>query len=195
MPGRFLLTLSLALLVGGCATAPKRTLSPDQVASLRLSAIKVQVAPDATLWWGEGERRYAAAQGRSRMEAAAIGKTPEGRAHLSGVIAAKTKDALQQRIGGRLHGGRDVVLQVTVRGVFIASAAQRILVGGGHFLKADAELVDAKTGAVVLSYTSQNAKAYAGQGIGVLVDQAFADPIDRVVDSYATTYAKWLSRA
>jgi hypothetical protein len=57
-------------------------------------------------------------------------------------------------------------------------------------------LVDARSGAVVLAFSEQNAVAHAGQGIGgVLLDNAFlSEPIDRVVQNYAAQYRNWLLR-
>ena len=54
----------------------------------------------------------------------------------------------------------------------------------------DVTLVDAKTGAVLLTYASQSKMAMAGQGIGgVMLDAAImGEPIDRVVDNYAEQY-------
>jgi hypothetical protein len=41
--------------LAGCVTA-SNTLSLDEVANLRLAAVNVRFAPEATIWWGDGER-------------------------------------------------------------------------------------------------------------------------------------------
>jgi len=71
-----------------------------------------------------------------------------------------------------------------------------VLIGGAHSVVADVTLVDAKTGAVVVAYSGQRAAAMAGQGIGgALVESVVAsNPVDRVVDNYASQYAYWLLR-
>ena len=78
----------------------------------------------------------------------------------------------------------------------IASAIQRIIIGGNHEMGGDVTLTDARTGAALLSYDGQIAPSPAGQGIGgALVDAALMpDPIDRVTDNYAIRYANWLTR-
>jgi len=91
---------------------------------------------------------------------------------------------------------RPVRVEIKVKEVEIASAVQRILVGGHHRLRADVDLVDARSGVVILAFSEQGAMAQAGQGIGgVLLDKAFlGDPIDRVIQNYATQYRNWLLR-
>jgi hypothetical protein len=57
-------------------------------------------------------------------------------------------------------------------------------------------LVDAKTGDVLVAYPAQTATAAAGQGIlGTMIDHvALAEPIDRIVENYASQYRNWLLR-
>jgi hypothetical protein len=186
---------ALGLLLCGCVTA-SNTLAPDQVATLRLQGVAVTFRPDARIWWGDGERAFAASKGRSILEAEELAKTEEGQAYLRNTIAAKLTQAFEDNLTGELQGLRPVRLEIAVKDIEIASAAQRILIGGHHRLTADVTLVDARTGAVVLAFSEQNAIAQAGQGIGgVLLDNAFlGDPIDRVIQNYATQYRNWLLR-
>jgi hypothetical protein len=186
---------ALGLLLCGCVTA-SNTLAPDQVATLRLQGVAVTFRPDARIWWGDGERAFAASKGRSILEAEELAKTEEGQAYLRNTIAAKLTQAFESNLTGELQGLRPVRLEIAVKDIEIASAAQRILIGGHHRLTADVTLVDARTGAVVLAFSEQNAIAQAGQGIGgVLLDNAFlGDPIDRVIQNYATQYRNWLLR-
>src|SRR5213075_84957 len=78
----------------------------------------------------------------------------------------------------------------------IASAIQRVIVGGHHSMTADVTLVDAKSGAIIVPYTAQSTMAFAGQGLaGAVVDAAlFAEAIERVVNNYAEQYGGWLLR-
>ena len=62
----------LAFPMAGCITATN-TLSPEQVSSLRLQAVNVQVAPNARIRWGDGERDFAENQGRRRRERRVFG--------------------------------------------------------------------------------------------------------------------------
>jgi hypothetical protein len=195
MFSRFIAVVALGLLLCGCVTA-SNTLAPDQVATMRLQSVSVAFQPNARIWWGDGERAFAASKGRSVLEAEAVAKTEEGQAYLRNTIAAKLSQAFERSLTGELQGARPVRLEVNVKDVEIASAAQRIILGGHHRLTADVNLVDARTGAVILAFSEQNAIAQAGQGIGgVLLDNAFlGDPIDRVIQNYATQYRNWLLR-
>lgn len=188
--------LALAAIgLASCVTA-KNTLSLDDIATLRLAGVDVSFAPNVHIWWGDGERAYAASKGQSVLESETLAKTPEGQAYLRNTIAAKVKGAMERKLSAELAGARPVRVQVTVKSVVISSAIQRVLVGGHHSMVADVTLVDAKTGALLLPYAGQTTQAGAGQGIGgVLVDAALLpDPIDRVADNYAATYVYWLLR-
>lgn len=195
MFSRFLALAALGLLLCGCVTA-SNTLAPDQVTTLRLASVSVAFAPNARIWWGDGERAFAALKERPASEAEDAAKSEEGRAYLRNAIAGKLTQAFESNLKGALLGTRPVRLEINVKDVEIASAAQRILIGGHHRLTADVNLVDARTGAVVLAFSEQNAIAQAGQGIGgVLLDNAFlGDPIDRVIQNYAAQYRNWLLR-
>jgi hypothetical protein len=184
-----------ALALAGCVTA-KNTLSTDDVATMRFAGVDVSFAPTATIWWGDGERAYAASKGRPATDSDELAKTPEAQAYLRNTIASKVKGAMERNLAGALTGSRPVRVRITVKGVNIPSAIQRVLVGGHHAMTADVTLVDARTGAVLLPYEAQTAQAMAGQGIaGAIIDSAVAgNPIDRVTVSFANQYRDWLVR-
>lgn len=185
----------LAAFLSGCVTV-SNTLPPEQVSTLLLQSVSVDFAPDARIWWGDGERAFAASKGMSVLQAEQAGATEEGRAYVRAAIAAKLRAAFEKSLSGELVGKRSVRLAIAVRNVDIASAVQRIVLGGHHRLTADVSLVDARSGQVILAFSGQDATAMAGQGIGgVLVDNVFlGDPIDRVIQNYAAQYRNWLLR-
>lgn len=187
---------AVALALAGCQTVATNTLSVDDVATMKFAGVDVRFAPDARILWGDGERAYAASKGQPATESDELAKTPEGQAYLRNTIATKLKGAMEKQLAGGLNGKRPVRVVVTVKAVQIASAIQRILIGGHHHMVGDVTLTDAKTGAALLSYEAQGTMAMAGQGIGgTLVDAALmGEPIDRVVNNYAETYSGWLLR-
>lgn len=190
---RLLLTALLASLVSACVTVTN-TLAPEQVATFRLARIDVSVPDAARVSWGDGEVAYAATRGVAPQDSGSVASTPEGRAYVRDSVAAKLKTAFERNLAGALPGVRLVRLDVIVQDVHIASVVQRILIGGGHTLRASVTLVDAKTGAVLSSFPAQTGASGAGQGLGgALLDAAVLDaPIDRVTDSYAAQYRRWL---
>lgn len=83
-------------------------------------------------------------------------------------------------------------VDIVVKSVVIASAAQRIIIGGSYFVQCEVNLVDAQTGAVLQSHP---ASAAAGQGIAqALIENAIAkdEPIARVIDNFALGSRNWL---
>lgn len=185
----------VALALAGCVTATN-TLSVDDVATMKFAGVDVRFSPAVRIWWGDGERAYAASKGQPATESDNLAKTPEGQAYLRNTIATKVKAAMEHHLAGGMTGARPVRVVVTVTSVQIASAIQRILIGGHHHMTGDVTLTDAKTGATLLSYAAQGTMSLAGQGIGgTLIDAALmGEPIDRVVNNYAETYSGWLLR-
>jgi hypothetical protein len=185
----------MAIGLAACVTA-SNTLSTDQVESFGYAGVKVTFAPNATIWWGDGERAYAASKGLPATESEALAKTPEGQAYLRNAIASRVKTSADRYFTSTLNGTRPVRFEIVVTNVTIASGIQRVVLGGHHSMTADTTVVDAKTGAVLLPYPGQSAMALAGQGVaGVLIDAALlSDPIDRVVDDYMGQYARWFLR-
>ena len=192
--GRLILVAAIAAALAGCVTA-SNTLSVDEVSSLRYAGVNVSFAPDAHIWWGDGERAYAASKGQPATASDELAKTPEGRAYLRNVIAAKVKAAMDRKLAGALPGSRPVRVEVRIKNVTITSTVQRIILGGHHHMLADVTLVDARTGAVLLPHEAQTKVTNAGQGVAALVDTAImGDPMDRVVNEYADQYTGWLTR-
>jgi hypothetical protein len=188
--------VALTFAVAGCVTA-SNTLSLEQVTSLRVTSVNVGFARDARIMWGDGERAYAATKGLPAHESDKVANTPEAQAYMRSAISGKVKAAMERHLGtlsARLNGTKAVRAEVAIVEVSVASAAQRILVGGAHTMTADVTLVDAKTGAVVVAYAGQKITSAAGQGIGgALLDQALLpEPVDRLAEAYAFQYADWL---
>ncbi|HEY4141275.1 MAG TPA: hypothetical protein VGM57_07675, partial [Pseudolabrys sp.] len=158
--------------------------------SLRYTDTVVTYAPDASIWWGDGERAYASSKGRPSTESEELGKTPEGQAYLRAQITSKLKAAMGRHLAGPLKGSRPARVEVVVKNVRIASAVQRILIGGSYIVMGEVTLVDARNGAVIDSRPIA-ASAVAGQGVvQVIAENAFAggDPIDRVIDNFGQNY-------
>ncbi len=111
------------------------------------------------------------------------------------MAAAKINAALELQLRPVLAGHRPVKLNVRLRRLYVASAIQRIVVGGHHELVADVTVVDAKSGAVLLSHPEFRTASMAGQGIGgTMLDAALlADPIDRLAQNFAVSYRDWLA--
>jgi len=184
----------LAFALAGCVTA-QNPLSRQDVEAMRLASVHVAADAGATLWWGDGDRAYAKSKGRPDNESEDLSKTPEARAFIARLAAAKIGAALEQQLKPALTGQRAVKLDVNLRRLYVASPIQRVVVGGSHELVADITVADAKSGAVLVSLPEFRTVALAGQGIGgTILDAAFmADPIDRLALNFASRFREWLA--
>ena len=77
MLSRRLAVIAFCLSLAGCAGYGDK-LKPEVVQSLNLQQLAVSVPPEATFYWGDGERAYARSIGQPDSEAAKLGESPQG---------------------------------------------------------------------------------------------------------------------
>nr|WP_249128237.1 hypothetical protein [Bradyrhizobium lablabi] len=194
-----LAVLGAALALAGCKTV-ENSLTANDISSMKLTAVTVSYTPEATVQWEDGIRAYAAAKSIPDHELTAAANTPEGKAYVQNALAPQIKSAVEFAMGGALTGTRPVRLEIVVKNFIVAGAVQRILIGGHRGMMADANLVDARTGAVIISHPDLQALLYTGQGVGGVIVQAAIDSANtksvaqQVADRYGQNYRDWLIR-
>jgi hypothetical protein len=175
-----LAALGTALALAGCVTT-ENSLSQADIAGMKLTGVTVSFAPDATLQWDD-----------------VVPNTPEGRASLRNTLAPRIKTGVERAMAGGLNGTRPVRLDIVVKHFMMASAVERLIVGGGRGMRADANLVDARTGATILALPNLAAVKLAGNGIVGTAVQAAVDsasaqtPADQLIELYGANYRYWL---
>jgi hypothetical protein len=190
--------LAGALALAGCVTT-ENSLSKNDIAAMKLTGVTISYAPDARIVWDDGIRAYAASKGIVEDMASAT-NTPEGKAYVQNMLASHVKGGVERQMAGQLNGTRPVRLDIVVHSFAIASAVQRIVIGGGHGMTADANLVDARTGAVILRHPNLMANVAAAGGlVGTVVQSAVEaaakiDNTDTVANRWGATYRDWLLR-
>ena len=194
-----LAALAMMLVLAGCKTI-ENSLSQNDVTAMKLSGVTVRFAPEAAIQWEDGIRAYATSKAISDDQIATAANTPEGKAFVQNMLAPRIKTGLEQKVGPQLTGSRSVRLEIVIKSFLLPSAVQRVLIGGSRTMIADANLVDARTGALIIAYPDMVASLYAGQGIAGAAIQAAVDsssqqtPADKLVDQYGFLYANWLLR-
>jgi hypothetical protein len=192
--------LGIAFALAGCVTTAENSLSQNDIAGMRLTGVTVSFAPDAQVQWEDGIRAYAAAKAITDDQIATATNTPEGRAYVQGMLAPRIRAEIEKVMVGQLNGTRPVRLDVIVKTFALSSAVQRVLIGGGRGMVADANLVDARTGAVIIANPDLRAVLFAGQGIVGTAVQAAIDNastqnvVEKLVDRYGESYRDWLLR-
>jgi hypothetical protein len=193
-----LAALAVAFGLTGCVTTAENSLSANDVASMKLTGVNVSFYPDAGVQWEDGIRAYATSKAITDDQIATATNTPEGKAYVQAMLAPVIKTGVTKSFNGQLNGTRPVRLDVVVKSFAVASAVQRILIGGGRGMIADANLVDARTGAVIVAYPQLFAATYAGQGIvGTAVQAAIDNASEQSVAEklayrYGEIYRRWL---
>jgi hypothetical protein len=194
-----LAALGVLFALAGCVTA-ENSLSQNDIASMKLTGVTVGFEPNADVSWEEGIRAYAIAKTIPDHEIASATNTPEAKAYIQNLLQPKIKAGVEQAMVGQLNGPRPVRLDVVVKRFAIASAVQRILIGGNHVMVATATLVDARTGAAIITYSDLVAQVVVGQGIVGTAVQAAIDSAmpqtttERLIAEYGRSYRTWLVR-
>jgi hypothetical protein len=191
--------LGAALALVGCVTA-QNSLSQNDIASMKLTGVTVSFAPNAFVQFEDGIRAYATAKAITDDQIATAANTPEGKAYVNNMLAPRIKAEVEKVMAGQLIGARPVRLDVVVKRFEMPSAIQRIVIGGNRAMTADANLVDARTGAIILAYPDLRTMMYTGQGVlGAAVQAGFDSSGDKsvaekIVATYAESYRSWLLR-
>ncbi|MBR1291170.1 MULTISPECIES: hypothetical protein [Bradyrhizobium] len=186
------------LALAGCVTAANNSLSQSDIAGMKLTGVAVSFAPDARIQWEDGLRAYADSKAVSLEQAATMADVPEVKAFVQGLLTPRIKAGVEQVLAARLAGTRPVRLDIRVKSLLFPSAIQRVVIGGHRGMIADANLVDARTGALIVAYPELNAALYTGQGIVGAAVQAAIDnnatqtPVDKVSVRYGEIYRNWL---
>lgn len=191
--------LGILFALAGCVTA-ENLLSQNDIAGMKLTGVTVSYAPDARVQWEDGIRAYATAKAITDDQIATATDTPEGKAYVRNLLAPKIKAGVERAMAGQLNGSRPVRLDIVVKNFAIASAVQRIVIGGGREMTATANLVDARTGAVIIANSDLRAYLLAGQGVlgtavQAAIDNAATQSVaEQVADRYGQNYRDWLLR-
>jgi hypothetical protein len=191
--------LGVALALAGCVTV-ENSLTQNDIADMKLTGVAVNVDPAAMIIWEDGLRAYAAAKGVPDDQIMGIARTPEAKAYVQNALAVRVKAGVERVMAGTLIGRRPVRLEVTVRNFQIAGPMMSILIGGGRGMTADATLVDARTGAVIITSPKESVALPAGSGLLGAAVQAAIDSgseqsvTDKVIGTFGQDYRHWLLR-
>ena len=191
--------LAMAFALSGCVTA-ENSLSANDIAGMKLTGVAVSFTPNAFVQWEDGGRAYAASKGGTDSQILGVAQTPETKAYVKTLLASRVKAGVERVMAGQLNGTRPVRLEVVVQRFDLPPALQSIMIGGGRGMTADANLVDARTGALILANVQMSAVMPSGGGLLGSAVQAAIDngseqgPADKLITLYGENYRNWLLR-
>jgi len=194
-----LAALGVALALTACVTA-ENSLSQNDIAGMKLTGVTVSFAPNAFIQWEDGVRAYAASKGETDNQILGVAQTPEAKAYVLTLLGSRVKAGIERAMAGQLSGPRPVRLDIVVKRFDLPPAVQSILLGGGRGMNADANLVDARTGTLIIANPNLGAfMPSAGGLVGTVVQAAFDNaaeqsPADKLVNLYGENYRNWLLR-
>lgn len=190
--------LLLAVALSACVTVTPNTLSPQEAADLKVTGVEIVIPPETPIDWSSAEDDYLRGRKLSLTDPALVA-TPDTRAYLRHLATGRLKAKLDHVIAQRPAGTRPVRLVATIKQVHVPSVAKRILIGGAPFIRADIDVIDLRSGALLTTYRGGVGHKMAGQGIGGVLGDALVqsmgadDLFDRAAADYAEGFGDWLA--
>jgi len=213
---RVALGLLVAIGLAACATGPKNPLTAQQIASLDIDTVEVTVFPGTLISWGAGEEAYAKTQGCEPPEVEsevgdtyntaaaetkpqdcdyeAIVSSPEAQEFMANRVKELMEKDLRAQLVSRFEGTTPARVEVTIQKVQVVGGGQTLLVGGSHFLLAPLNVVDEQSGKIVAANPELLALAGTPSGgiLGLIIEAASADPVERLTSTYAANAGNWI---
>jgi hypothetical protein len=213
-----------ASLVSGCVTVAAHNVATDEIQSWKVATIETVVAPDARIIWPKVEEPFVEkhlprgaattfVSDDSGREATKPGERPPvtseirqaGRAHFQRELNERARRYMEP-IRGVLLGRRPVKVVTTVYGLDVPTMGRQIvnnlLFGSGTSgsqskISLSTDIVDAKTGAVLLSYPKQFVSRQGGESLFALdaSDPYSSDAAGGLLKQYHEQYFRWLLKA
>lgn len=214
---RIALGLFLTLGLAACATGPKNPMTAQQIAALDIDTVEVSIFPGTVINWGAGEEAYAETQGCEppEVETSADGDTyntaaaqtkpqdcdydaivssPEAQEFMQNRVKDLLGTALRANLVPTFEGTMPARVEVTIQKVHVVGGGETLLVGGNHFILAPLNVVDVNTGKIIAANPEALAVAGTPSGgiLGLIIEAASADPVERLAVSYGTAAQKWI---
>jgi hypothetical protein len=195
---RHALVAASILFLVGCVTVAPHTVSLDTIHNLKIVDVEI-TGGEAIRSWPEGEKAYAQSPGADPaiiqgLQTKAISLFPPVRDFAAAQLRTMLRAEFDAKLGPALNGPRAVRAVVHLKKFDIPSGGRLILTGSEPAsFDADVTLVDARTGAPVVSYPGKTALYYNSGGIGGALLSAIADdPAIQLVQKYTGYYRDWL---
>lgn len=197
-------------IVASCAIRPEQSLSEAELKTFAYQATDVSITSLNKVKWGRFKREQARinkgnpidgttveAAKKKQLENADFAYSalfPSSDEHANKMLTLPMEKSMKTEMDKIMLGDRPVKGVVTIEEVAIASAAQKLLVGGGNYLLASVQLVDVSTNSVLASFP----KARVVQGSllnGVsgtlLAEVGKRTKFERASDSFAQHIRRW----
>lgn len=189
--------LAAVLSLSACAemaTLPP-ALSAEERQAYHVEQVVVTVPDDARIWWGTGDRQVAEAAGVDYDDGAASDylHSPEGEAALREALRERFQRSASFGLRNMLAGEAPAALAIEVRNLQVASAAQKVLIGGSHGIEGAVQLFDMRNGQPISEPQYMLGDATGGSGIaGAIIDASRDDAFNRVAANFVQNTQRWV---
>ncbi|WP_420546899.1 hypothetical protein [Curvivirga sp.] len=206
-----LMMLSMLLLSACLTTKEPHNVSMDELSNYRIA--KIDVSIEEWIRWYGGQEQYAESIGcrattssvkpedrqelkhtddENSCDFASVVESPEAIAYMHGRLSDIMFETVEEVYADSLSGPIPATLKVNINRLDIIGTGQGILIGGNHRLVGSIELVDQKTGTLIISSTRFSVSVRHG-GIGGIIASAIIGPIPNLLsEHFAQKSHHWL---
>lgn len=194
------LVLGFAAVLAACATVPPHSLTDNDFQKYRIADVSVEGVEVVRSWPVEEEiylrSGRAAPDVASRLQSEPASNFPDLQAHIQRALTDRLKMEFASQVSPMFTGTRPVRAMVRLKAFDVPSTTRRVLVDDQAKMKADIVLVDAGSGATVLSYEGphRTRKLFGGLLTPIAVALDKSDAGYAIISDYMTTYRSWLLR-
>jgi hypothetical protein len=189
-----------SLVLAGCATVPPHSMDLSEFQKFKITKVVVEGAKVVRSWPSQEEdylKTHAVDPSVARrLQSEPSWNFPEVQEQFQTALDRQFGAELGSQIVPLFTGSRPLKAVVKLKIFDVPSVARRVFVESGAKIKAEIDLVDAKTGAPVLIYDGAYRFREIGGGIATGLAMAInsSDPGYVLISDYVREYRNWLLR-
>lgn len=193
-----LFALCLSLLLAACVSPPRPTLSIAEIQAYRLVDVRVEGAGVIRSWPAMEDLFLRTANTdpdlQVKLQTEPASSFPAVTAFFERALLDQARASLDAQVGPILTGQRPVRAVVRLKTFDIPSAIRRVLVDSAARIQADIDLVDARTGALLLRYEGplRARQQIGGLATAIAVAVERSDVGAEMLAAYMADYRAWL---
>jgi hypothetical protein len=189
-----------ALLLAACVTVAPHTVSMDNIRGLKLVDVEITGA-EVIRSWPDLESAYAKSPNADpeivqRLQPNSVGALPPARDFIAAELRRMIKSEFDTQFADVFVGPRAARAMVHLKAVDIPSSGPLLIGGQTAVIDAEITLLDARSGAPMISYPGNSANRYLPGGlIAPIARAAVGDEGRRLLQRYMQQHREWLLRS
>ena len=199
MIGRFMLLALASMILAACATVPPPSMDVGDFQQFRIVGVVVEGTEVIRSWPTQEEVYFKThavdANFVKRLQTEPSSNFPELREPFRTALEERFGAEFNAKVAPLFTGSRPLKAIIRLKVFDVPSAARRVFIESQAKIKAEIDLVDAKSGASILKYDGPLRLREIGGGLATgLIAAISSNPGDLLIAAYVSEYRNWLLR-